>query len=54
MEKAVINGDLILTGTTSRDLTFANITVTGNLDISGASGHAVNLNGVEVKVETTL
>ena len=38
LENAVIKGDLKLTGTSTENLTFSNIKVEGNLDVSGVEG----------------
>ena len=54
LENAVIKGDLILTGKATENLTFSNIKVEGNIDVSGIEGSTINLTGIEVKGDTTL
>lgn len=48
LENAVINGDLILTGSTSK-ITFSNIKVKGNLDVSSVKGSEISFDGIEVE-----
>lgn len=48
LENAVINGNLILTGTPSR-ITFSNIKVKGQLDVSGVKGNEISFDGIEVE-----
>lgn len=48
LENAVINGDLVLTGTASR-ITFTKIKVKGNLDVSGIKGSEISFDGIEVE-----
>ena len=50
----MIKGDLKLTGTSIENLTFSNIKVEGNLDISEIEGSTINLSGIEVTGDTTL
>ena len=50
----MIKGDLKLTGKSTESLTFSNIKVEGNLDISGIEGSNISLNGIEVTGDTTL
>lgn len=54
LENALIKGDLKLTGASSESLTFSNIKVEGNLNISNIQGSTIDLNGVEVTGDTTL
>lgn len=49
---AIIKGNLVITGTSSINMTLSNITVRGNLDISGLDGENVDLDGIMVDVET--
>ncbi|QVY63894.1 5'-nucleotidase C-terminal domain-containing protein [Cytobacillus gottheilii] len=53
LSNAVVNGDLVLTGTPSEEATFSNITVTGNLDLSDFGGDVI-LDGITVEGETIL
>ena len=54
LENAIIKGDLKLTGKSTESLTFSNIKVEGQLDISGVEGSTFNLSGIEVAGDTTL
>ncbi|RYI28975.1 bifunctional metallophosphatase/5'-nucleotidase [Bacillus infantis] len=54
LENAVINGDLILTGSPEGDVTFKNIKVQGNLDISAVENSGISFEGITVDGETTL
>ncbi|MCM3162616.1 5'-nucleotidase C-terminal domain-containing protein [Metabacillus litoralis] len=53
LENAVIKGDLILTGAPTGEITFSNIKVEGNLNLSNLNGAVNNLVGIEVDGETT-
>ncbi|WP_285769254.1 5'-nucleotidase C-terminal domain-containing protein [Peribacillus sp. SI8-4] len=54
LKDAKITGHLTLTGTPMDDFTFSNVTVEGDLNISGVQGKTVNLGGITVKGETNL
>lgn len=54
LENAVINGNLVLTGTASK-ITFSNIKVNGQLDVSGvkgSNGSNISFEGIEVEEAT--
>ncbi|MFE6168544.1 bifunctional metallophosphatase/5'-nucleotidase [Viridibacillus arvi] len=53
LSNAVIKGDLIITGTLSKNITISNIKVEGNLDLSAVKGDSDNsFNNIEVTGET--
>lgn len=54
LSNAIVEGDLILTGTPSGDMTFSNIQVNGNLDLSDFEGDKTQLEGITVTGETIL
>lgn len=54
LENAVINGDLILTGTRTTAITFSNITITGNLNTSEFTGDNTSFDGITVSGDTTM
>ncbi|WJY26448.1 hypothetical protein [Sporosarcina trichiuri] len=54
LENAVIGGDLILIGDIQDEVTFSNIKVGGNLDLSGLETPITNLSGIEVDGDTIL
>lgn len=48
LENATVNGNLILTGTNSGTLTLTNVTVTGDVDLTGVVGD-IKIEGLDVK-----
>jgi 5'-nucleotidase / UDP-sugar diphosphatase len=54
LKNAVVNGDLILTGAPTGEVVFSEITVKGNLDLSGYEGSQSVLEGIEVEGEIIL
>lgn len=54
LKHAVVKGNLILTGTPTGDVSFANITVEGNLDVSRLDGKNFDFDGITVDGETIL
>ena len=51
---AIVKGNLILTGTVKDGLSFTNVQVEGNLDLSKLNTEKVNIDGITVKGETIL
>lgn len=54
LENAVVNGDLIITGTPNATLFISNVKVTGNVDLSGIEGKTFDLDGLTVDGEIIL
>lgn len=54
LENAVIKGDLVLKGTAKSDLSFSNIVVEGNLDVSAVESNITTFEGIEVMGELIL
>lgn len=50
----IVKGNLILTGTPTADISFLNIKVERNLDLSGLNGDILNFDGIDVGGETIL
>lgn len=48
LENAIVNGDLILTGTNSGTLTLTNVTVKGNVNFTGVEGD-IKIEGLDAK-----
>ncbi|KUF29546.1 bifunctional UDP-sugar hydrolase/5'-nucleotidase [Lysinibacillus sp. F5] len=54
LENAIVKGNLIIEGTVNGDLSFLNVQVEGNLDLSKIDSDKVNIDGVTVNGETIL
>ncbi|EAZ83778.1 2',3'-cyclic nucleotide 2'-phosphodiesterase/3'-nucleotidase bifunctional periplasmic precursor protein [Bacillus sp. B14905] len=54
LENAVVKGQLIITGTVTNELSFVNVKVEGNLDLSKIDVDKVDFDGITVNGETIL
>ncbi|MGE7600199.1 bifunctional metallophosphatase/5'-nucleotidase [Lysinibacillus fusiformis] len=54
LENAVVKGHLIITGTVTNELSFVNVKVEGNLDLSKIDVNKVDFDGITVNGETIL
>lgn len=54
LENAVVKGNLIITGAVINELSFINVQVEGNLDISKIDADKVNFDGISVNGDTIL
>lgn len=54
LSNAVVDGDLVLSGAPSGDITFSNIQVNGDLDLSNLEGDLTNFEGIIITGETIL
>lgn len=53
-ENVIVKGNLILTGTPTKDVSFSNIKVVGNLNLSELEGDNYGFDGIEVEGEVIL
>jgi len=54
LENAVVKGNLIITGAVKDELSFSNVQVEGNLDLSETDAKKINFDGITVTGETIL